>query len=216
MQSWPQFTCHALENNERVKTPNPRRSLRYPFQAVHARVLLPSNINYYMSNYEASEIFFSLVTLNNLQHPNLPQLSFFYFNWESNDLKDNRLRSLSLVYGCWVRIFCLFVMNYCFSISVVDYEHPHSRTSVSRLPEIHQHWNAVTLSQDKKLKKSKIVTLQPHYNTNSVITRVRLGSHCSYFLCKRPSLKHYFVITLISCGPLNQCYDEVPVYIQWR
>ena len=36
-------------------------------------------------------------------------------------------------------------------------------------------------------------TLQPHYNTvvystNSVITRSRLGSHCLYFLCIRPSL----------------------------
>ena len=38
-----------------------------------------------------------------------------------------------------------------------------------------------------------IYTLQPHYNTvvystNSVITRSRLGSHCLYFLCIRPSL----------------------------
>ena len=36
-------------------------------------------------------------------------------------------------------------------------------------------------------------TLQPHYNTvvyntNSVITRLRLGSHCLLLLCKRPSL----------------------------
>ena len=38
-----------------------------------------------------------------------------------------------------------------------------------------------------------IITLQPHYNTvvyntNSVITWLRLGSHCSPLLCIRPSL----------------------------
>ena len=38
-----------------------------------------------------------------------------------------------------------------------------------------------------------IIKLQPHYNTvvystNSVITRLRLGSHCLYFLCIIPSL----------------------------
>ena len=33
-----------------------------------------------------------------------------------------------------------------------------------------------------------------------------------YFLCVTPLLYHYSVITLISYGPQNQCYNEVPVY----
>ena len=78
-------------------------------------------------------------------------------------------------------------------------------------------WEKSNLLAKNMVPCSWSYTLQPRYNTvvystNSVITRSRLGSHCLYFLCIRPSLQHYFVITLISYAPQHQCYNEVPVY----
>ena len=60
--------------------------------------------------------------------------------------------------------------------------------------------NQSDLKMDKQCSKAVNVslfslynTLQPHYcmvvySMNSVITRLRLGSHCLYFLCIRPFL----------------------------
>ena len=66
--------------------------------------------------------------------------------------------------------------------------------------------------------KACVGTLQSHYNTaiystNSVISRLRLGSHCLYFSCIRSSFYNSILfIIMISQWTPNQCYNEVPVY----
>ena len=75
-----------------------------------------------------------------------------------------------------------------------------ARESFVKIRQGDRKWKDVN-SEEKTFDSYKVatviykqhVTLLPHYNmvvysTNSVITRLRLGSHCLYFPCIIPSL----------------------------